>query len=176
MHGFVAKRLYVIAPETLFLLKKSQYIYSYVSKWIYVCVFEIFCAEPFFDVEICGLFAYVLLAHSARGVPWSSHALMCGSYNFQCSSLNSWSLTFRNRIFLISWRGFLKGFVGLPWLHFQALQPQRKRSDGVGLSRLGYIYSSFRVHGKEGLFDECWMVHQDSWFALPELMFPCTLN
>ena len=78
----------------------------------------------------------------------------------QCSSLN--------RTFLISWQGFLQGFLALHWLHFQAIhhmKSQRERSDGVGPSSRGGISSSFRVHGNEGLlpvFNECWMVHQNS--------------
>ena len=63
----------------------------------------------------------------------------------------------------MSWRGF----AVLLWLHFQALhhtEPQRERSDGVGLGRLGGISSSFGAHGKEDFLDsdECWMVRQDS--------------
>ena len=39
----------------------------------------------------------------------------------QYSSWTSWSLKFRNRTFLISWRGFLQGVVVLPWLHSKTL-------------------------------------------------------
>ena len=78
----------------------------------------------------------------------------------QCSSLTSWCLKFRNRTFLTSWRGFLQGFVLLPWFNFQALhhmKPQRERSDGVDSGRLGGISPSIHAHGKEELlpvFDE----------------------
>ena len=44
------------------------------------------------------------------------------------------------------------------------MKPQKERSDGAGLDRLGGISSSLRAPGK-GLLpvsDECWMVHQDS--------------
>ena len=55
----------------------------------------------------------------------------------------------QNRTFLISWRGFLQGFV-VPWLALHHMKPQWERSDGIGPGRLGGI-SSFRAHGKEGL-------------------------
>ena len=79
----------------------------------------------------------------------------------QCSIMK---FEVRNRTFLISWRGFVQGFVLLPWLHCEALhqtKPPRARSYGVGPDSLGGISSSFHVHGKEGLIsvsDECWMV------------------
>ena len=84
--------------------------------------------------------------------------------------MTSWSLKF-GMDFLISWQGLLQGFIVPPWVHFRALyhmKPQRQRS---GRGRLGSISSSFHVHGKGELLpvsDECWMVHQDSWYACPE--------
>ena len=66
------------------------------------------------------------------------------SYNWKC-----WSLKFRNRTFLISWRDLLHGFLGLPCFtpSSPSMKPNRERSNGVGPGRLGDI-SSFRAHGE----------------------------
>ena len=77
------------------------------------------------------------------------------------TNLTSRSLKFRTRTFLISWRGFLQGFVVLPLLHFQVfhhMNPQQEISDGVAPGRLGGF---FRAHVKEGMLlvsDVCWMI------------------
>ena len=92
----------------------------------------------------------------------------------QSSSLTSLSWKFRNKSYLVSWRGFLQGFVVLPWLHFHAhyhMKPQWERNDGIGQGILGDLSCPFRVHGTERplpIPDVCCVVHQDSWHVHPE--------
>ena len=129
------------------------------------------CVEPLFNTVLrCPPIGRTGGDRLHLGCSWGCVILGCinvwlASYNCNAHPWLHEVCSFWNRIFLISWRRLLQGFVVLLWLHFHALhhmKPQRERSDGV---RLGGISFSFRADGKEGLLpvsNECWMVHQYS--------------
>ena len=85
--------------------------------------------------------------------------------------LDFMTFVFRNRTFLISWRGFLQGFVVL---HFQALHHmklQEAKSDCVGPGKLWRKFPFVYDHGKEGLrpvSDAWWRVEHGSQYARPQ--------
>ena len=61
-------------------------------------------------------------------------------------------MKFRNRSFLISWLGFLQGFVVLPWLHFQALH-HKTHKEGLEVFLL-----LFTLMGKKDCFRIAWCI------------------
>ena len=87
----------------------------------------------------------------------------------QYSSWTSWSLKFRNRTFLISWRCFLQGFVVRPWLRFQYLhhmKPQRERHDCAGLDRIGGFFLFSNSWERTTAFGFRWMLDGASRFVI----------
>ena len=118
------------------------------------------------QAEAGSIFPLAMLAHSARGDP---RVHKCVARTIVRLILDYMKFAkFRNRGFLISWRGFLR-FCSTTLASFQStpyhMKPQRERSDGAGLGRLGGLSSSFRAPRKQGLLpvsDDCCMVHQGS--------------
>ena len=87
------------------------------EKVLYLSVFKntMFCRKPFVHFwDLCFLPSGDVGSFDS----WGCLILGCIDVRFQYSFLTSWSLKFRKRTFLIFWRGFMQGFVVLPWLHF----------------------------------------------------------
>ena len=85
--------------------------------------------------------------------------------------LDFMTFVFRNRTFLISWRGFLQGSVVLLRLHFQALHHMKlleAKSDCVGPGKLWMKFPFVHAEGPHPVSDECWRVEHDSQYARPQ--------